>query len=300
MNIEELQTKLISSGLGKYFERFRPIIRNSIRLQQIESDEKDIKIGQSKIGGKPDLPDNFLWVTETNLVETIEIKYLIFKNKKTEEITKPLSFIAQINLSETNEFDKENLLPKNGMLYFFYSSDQEVWGFDYKDKNKFKVIFWDGDFTMLKRTEIPINLPRHAVFKSNSINFKSEVSLPSYGNELYNDFEDEEEEIFLDEIFNEETVTKMLGYSDNIQDEMELECELVTNGIYCGDPSGYNNPKAKELEPSAKDWRLLLQIDSSDETEMMWGDCGRLYFWIKKDDLKDKNFDKCWFSLQCS
>ncbi len=81
---------------------------------------------------------------------------------------------------------------------------------------------------------------------------------------------------------------------------MELECELVTNGLYCGDPSGYNDPKAKTLEPNAKKWRLLLQIDSNEENEMMWGDVGRLYFWIKKDDLINKNFDKSWFSLQCS
>ena len=80
---------------------------------------------------------------------------------------------------------------------------------------------------------------------------------------------------------------------------MELECELVTNGLYCGDPSGYNDPKAKKLEPNAKNWQLLLQIDSNEENEMMWGDGGRLYFWIKKDDLLNKNFDKTWFSLQC-
>jgi uncharacterized protein YwqG len=81
---------------------------------------------------------------------------------------------------------------------------------------------------------------------------------------------------------------------------MELECELVTNGLYCGDPSGYEDPRAKELEPNAKNWRLLLQIDSNDENEMMWGDCGRLYFWIRKEDLVNKQFDKSWFSLQCS
>ena len=86
-----------------------------------------------------------------------------------------------------------------------------------------------------------------------------------------------------------------------IQSEMELECQLVSNGLYCGDPSGYNDPKAKELEKGAKDWILLLQIDSEDEkTGMMWGDVGRLYFWIKREDLKNKNFNKSWMILQCS
>jgi uncharacterized protein YwqG len=81
---------------------------------------------------------------------------------------------------------------------------------------------------------------------------------------------------------------------------MEEECELVTNGIYCGDASGYNDPRVKSLEPNAKNWKLLLQIDSNDENDMMWGDCGRLYFWIKKDDLFNKNFNNSWVILQCS
>ncbi|KMV74442.1 hypothetical protein FSCG_02162 [Fusobacterium vincentii 4_1_13] len=31
----------------------------------------------------------------------------------------------------------------------------------------------------------------------------------------------------------------------------------------------------------------------------MFGDCGYIYFWIKKEDLKSKNFDNVWLILQC-
>jgi uncharacterized protein YwqG len=132
------------------------------------------------------------------------------------------------------------------------------------------------------------------------VDIKSEVSLPYYGHEVYEDFADGEGDKFWEEVYNDENLNKLLGYSDNIQNEMELECELVTNGLYCGDLSGYNDPRAKALEPNAKNWKLLLQIDSNEENEMMWGDCGRLYFWIKQDDLLNKQFDKSWFSLQCT
>jgi len=37
-----------------------------------------------------------------------------------------------------------------------------------------------------------------------------------------------------------------------------------------------------------------------DDAGMMWGDCGRLYFWIRKADLAEGRFDKCWMILQCS
>ncbi|MBK8507085.1 MAG: DUF1963 domain-containing protein [Saprospiraceae bacterium] len=49
-----------------------------------------------------------------------------------------MSFIAQINLSEIASFDKSKQLPPQGILYF-YSAEQEIWGFDIKDKDKFKV-----------------------------------------------------------------------------------------------------------------------------------------------------------------
>lgn len=300
MNIEELKNKLDKNGLGKYFDKLKPLLRNTIRLYQEVIDEDKISIGQTKIGGRPDLPKEISWVTETNIVETTEKKFIIFNTKKEETVTKPLSFIAQINLSETAQFDTENLLPKTGLLYFFYSAEQEVWGFDFKDKNKFKVIYWNGDFTTLKRTEFPTNLSEYSCFKPCSVEIKSEISLPSCGHEVYEDFADGEDDKFWEEVYNDGNLNKLLGYSDNIQNEMELECELVTNGLYCGDPTGYNDPKAKELEPNAINWRLLLQIDSNEENEMMWGDCGRLYFWIKKEDLLNKNFEKSWFSLQCS
>ncbi len=45
---------------------------------------------------------------------------------------------------------------------------------------------------------------------------------------------------------------------------------------------------------------LLTQINSEeDKTGMMWGDAGRLYFWMKKQDLKYLDFDKYWLILQC-
>jgi uncharacterized protein YwqG len=31
----------------------------------------------------------------------------------------------------------------------------------------------------------------------------------------------------------------------------------------------------------------------------MWGDGGRLYFWIREQDLAVNNFDKTWLVLQC-
>ncbi len=74
---------------------------------------------------------------------------------------------------------------------------------------------------------------------------------------------------------------------------------LVTNGLYCGDQTGYEDPRARELEGGADEWMLLLQLDSDDGADLMWGDGGMLYFWIRKEDLRQHRFDKVWMTLQC-
>jgi len=92
---------------------------------------------------------------------------------------------------------------------------------------------------------------------------------------------------------------KLLGHSDNIQGGMELECEFVTHGLYCGDPSGYQKGKKLGLHKNAARWSLLMQVESNEDLGMMWGDMGRLYLWITEEDLKARRFDKTWLILQC-
>ena len=56
----------------------------------------------------------------------------------------------------------------------------------------------------------------------------------------------------------------------------------------------------RELMTGSSDWRLLLQVDSSEsETGMMWGDLGRIYFWMRETDLRDGNWSSSWLVLQC-
>ena len=92
----------------------------------------------------------------------------------------------------------------------------------------------------------------------------------------------------------------MLGHPDEIQGDMKLECQLVTNGLYCGDSTGYEDPRAAELEADASDWRLLLQVASDEDAGAMWGDLGRLYYWIRDQDLRRGAFDASWLVLQCT
>lgn len=274
---EKMKILFDNSGLSKHWEIFEPKLREEINIHTLPEDK--IALGQSKFGGKPDLPKNIEWFKEAS--------------------GKSLSFIAQLNFSELQNYNVSKDLPKEGILYFFYSANQEAWGFDIKDKDKFKV-FYSIDIENIESKSFPSDLEQFSIYKPCSLKFSNAVSLPSWENEFVGEVLNDSEMDSYMEITSADNNNKILGYSDNIQGEMELECQLVTNGLYCGDPSGYNDPRRKELEKGASDWKLLLQIDSEDDkTEMMWGDSGRLYFWIRQQDLRELNFEKSWFVLQC-
>jgi uncharacterized protein YwqG len=80
---------------------------------------------------------------------------------------------------------------------------------------------------------------------------------------------------------------------------MELECELISRGIYTGDGSAYKLSNIEQHRRNSSQWQLLLQVESNEDIGMMWGDSGRLYWWIKSEDLKNKNFSASQLILQC-
>lgn len=280
LTTEDWKLKFRDAGLEQRWQEFEPLLRSEIAIQPEDAADTEIKVGQSKIGGQPDLPKNQTWFKENN--------------------GKSLGFLAQINLSEARQFDKSSQLPSTGLLYFFYSAEQEAWGFDPKDKDKFKVFYFNGNLTDLERSDFPSDLPEHSKYKTCKLSFANSISAPNWESDIVNGLLTSEEQDAYVELTVDGEITKLLGHADNIQGTMEDECQLVTNGLYCGDPSGYNDPRAEGLKKDANQWILLFQIDSIDKAGMMWGDVGRVYFWIKKDDLKKKDFDKSWFVLQCS
>lgn len=248
----------------------------------------------SKVGGKPYLPSDFEWPVFTD---------------KEDNKTHSLSFLCQINLEEVIPYDKDNVLPKNGMLYFFYECESSRWGFDADDKGAAKVFYYenlDGFISL----DIPSDITDEFKIPELAISFNSRNSYPMYEEfDLYNklepDFEDYDE--LLEKLgvdLDEEEVNKLLGYANIIQNEILTECERVNRGLYCGDSESYQNTPEdveEDIEKHASDWTLLFQLGTiaTDDFEWMFGDCGMIYFYIKKTDLENKNFDNIHFSVQC-
>ena len=98
---------------------------NSIRLKTSYVDEK-LPVGASKLFGTPDIYAGFEWPT----IEVDGEEY-------------DLSFIGQINLAEVSKFDKDGILPKVGMLYFFYDLDEMP--HDPNNASSCRVIYHERD-----------------------------------------------------------------------------------------------------------------------------------------------------------
>jgi hypothetical protein len=58
----------------------------------------------------------------------------------------------------------------------------------------------------------------------------------------------------------------------------------------------YSDPAIYE---DARGWQLLVQVDTDDDADMMWGDVGKLYFMIRPEDLQARRFDQVSFTWQC-
>lgn len=289
--------------LKNYFEK---IVKNAI-VTDYEPVKSPLPLGSSKFGGNPHLPADFVWP--------------YFEGEGYDEAVKmrPLAFLAQINLEDISAYDRDGLLPHKGFLYFFYEMVSMCWGLDLEEKGCARVFYYGGTAEGLKEWKLPSDMEEEGRIPECSITFHAEPELPSYeelmetcfeyGSKEYDEFFDEYDfddydqavEAFGCHVVEEpETCCKLLGYADVIQGSMVLDCEIVTQQIDI-EESELPKEQRRELVENSKEWILLFQMGTveTEDYELMFGDCGCIYFYIRKSDLEQKNFDDIWLELQC-
>jgi uncharacterized protein YwqG len=280
MDKPELQAALQNAGFSSLVKDIDSVARWSIRLTSTSADEAKLVVGASKLGGVPDLPVDVSWPEWKGL---------------------PQSFVAQFRLADLHDYDKENLLPAQGMLWFFYDAKQETYGEDPKDAGGWRV-FYKEDASSLQHATAPAKLPKKSRFHACALAFSSELTLPlepqlvASGVE-WTDEDQEKYDAFLSTYpsadDHAQIHNRLLGHSNTLQDDMRQQCQLVSNGFT--DP---DDPQAKKLLPGATEWNLLFQVDSDENANMQWASTGMLYYWIKKADLQERHFDSTWLVLQ--
>lgn len=280
MNRESTISDLAGIGLKRVLPDLEPMLLESIRFA-CSPGSGPITIGVSRLGGQPDIPGGFIWPTWRGA---------------------PMSFVAQIRLEEVAPFAPAALLPKAGLLSFFYDARQETYGADPNDRGGWQVIHLEGGPESWTPAPYPAGLPTEAQFSACGLATSSEITLPFSPAQAKPmlDWSQDEMQRYDDFLFTRRTQQgpgpfhhRMFGHPEQMQDDMQLQCALYAHGLT--DPE---NPAAKAYIDSKADWQLLLQVDSDANAGMQWASSGMLYFWIETSFLQLGQWDKAWLVLQ--
>ena len=249
--------------------------------------------GRTRFGGQPDVPADFQWptyVTDTAYDETVK--------------PRPLAFLAQIDCGALACMDPEGLLPRRGLLSFFYEMDSARWGYDPADAGSARVYWFEAGQPLHPAAfpaelEEEFRLPRLPVQAGPGVSFaawedflqiRSDVPLMEPYEHAY------------EAMGGSGNCTKLLGWPDVLQDNMTLPCELVS--------AGYNLTGLEEIPEelvrrksaeALQHWRLLFQLNgfSAGDVDLDFGEPGALYFARRPEDLRARRFDRVWAILQC-
>ena len=203
----------------------------------------DARLGlaATKLGGRPDLRARSRWPSREG---------------------RPLSFVAQINLAQVAALDSSGLLPRAGLLSFFYGDPAAP-----LEPDLCEVVFSEPG-TPLGRRESPDELADHERYAAVALRPEAELSLPPAPPSFLSEEERDAYQWKLEELAPGPR-HRLLGQPDLVQND-----------------------------PRDGDALLLLQVDSDERARMMWGDVGRLYYFIRPDDLGTKRFEASRCELQ--
>ncbi|MEU3877861.1 MULTISPECIES: YwqG family protein [Streptomyces] len=256
-------------------EKWIGLLRPGIRL--VAADEGEPVVGQ--LGGRPALPEGVEWpVWEGN---------------------GPLSFIASVDCAALPVGELDVALPVDGTLAFFYFDGQLgehgegfLSGDDPDGAAGARVLYIPAGAVTTERPT-PDGLDAHPAVR---LTARLTVTAPDHyhhaAEEVLKDVDVPDE---LDDAINDvmgDVGHRIGGHAVPVQGPVEEE---VAHGLL-GPGTSWKDPRMAE---EARRWTLLAQFDTDDEADMMWGDCGALYWLIRPEDLAAGRFDRARITMQC-
>ncbi|MFD2916398.1 DUF1963 domain-containing protein [Psychroserpens luteus] len=241
------------------------------------------KIGASKFGGTPDLPEGTEW-------------------PKSEGHS--MVFFAQLNLNDIANFDQENLLPKTGFLYFFsyFEAPEGDYGaeYEYKKENAdYKVLYLDKPLIDLKATKFPKDLVKVYQFKPSPIDFELIFQIPPTIECSAYDVADLNSD---DAAIYDQLISDYDNYECEEQMILGTPCPMQYGADFDWalsylDITDFQDPIQREkVENIRPEFINLFSFPMYDIFEKIgYSNC---YFGITKEDLKNKDFDKTVFIMQ--
>jgi uncharacterized protein YwqG len=265
---------LSNGGLARVSEEVGKVTLPSIRLIAHPAEESQLRVGSTKFGGSPDLPQETRW-PEWN--------------------GSPLPFVAQINLAEVAPYDLSHLLPATGILAFFFDQDAFFESRPADQATSWQVCYTPGLPSDLWRLPIPEHIPQRRRYRPSGVTCAIEMTLPDYSQ-------------------YDSTSVERLGLSGPLTDEEEQAYHSIQAHLagtvdanyhipihrLLGHPDDVQWDMHRELGGASADWQLLFQVDSDNTPDTDWGDTGRIYYWIRTRDLAERHFIQVQVILQCT
>jgi len=287
---EQLIEELSKHGLGRVAAPIVAHAKPAIGISTDIADDRALAIETSKIGGLPDLPEGVAWPTVQGY---------------------SLSFVAQLNLADANSFDEEHILPPHGLLSFFFGSNRDI-DFDDDDADRLDAIVLHNSIASpLQRKDPPddlmasvsSNMSYGRVYRPYQIGFYRKLTLPDVDAKAMQRLGLTEAErnsyidLYVGRINTAERETKqrshqMLGYPRQIEIDPRISCYLASINRTIDDWTSSTSEEQEKIEREAGSWRLLLQLDSDPQADMIWETMGTVYYCIRVEDLQGGRFDR--------
>ncbi|HWG42106.1 MAG TPA: YwqG family protein [Gemmataceae bacterium] len=247
----------------------------SIRLvAQFPKKGKRSRLGGCRIGGLPDLPIGVEWPRRSRAKKEYP--------SERQSADEPLWFLMQINLAEVAFADLAKVLPKVGILYFFYhwhnaaDDDPAAW----------LVLFHKDAEQGLRQVKAPADLHSTGHFRGFNLLPRLEWMVPDCDNTNYhlgiwdNLKEPVAEVQGLEASWGPTPIYRMLGYPEFLQADGLGEGDILL------------------LQVSSDCQAGITEVGPYPETGMRWGDHGRIYYIINEADLKARYFGNLWAQLE--
>lgn len=286
---DELNARLAAAGLSAAAETIRGLVRPCYHITRTPAADAHLPIGTSRFGGLPDVAAGFVWPEVTTSQHPVAME-----------------FVGQIRLQDLPHPVPESL-PSQGLLSFFAR-----W-------NEGRVLFFP-EGTPLQRAVSPrppetvaptgifqklfAGLARkpepHRTYRPCTLALAPGISLPDGSSAMVDQLKlsHADAEAYVESVLEPlpEPHHQMFGYARPVQTEMEIECDFLRRH----QEVAWNSPTDRFVA-ATRDWVLILQVDTDENggPGWMWGDAGIVYFWIHRDDLAARAFDKVICIEQC-
>lgn len=235
------------------------------------------------------------------------------KDYPTDSKGKKMMMIAQINFSDLCAFDTE--LPKEGMLQFFITVDDDVFGIDFDNpasQKDFRIIYHDtvnADVTEEQVQTLELMRAEEVDDYGTPIFHQAALSFRAGIDSMSSDIEDFPT-VFVQAVkaVTGEEIDKENWYEyfgEDTEDGCYLSEELSGLGHKMLGYPGFTQFDPREDDDDLKYYdTLLLQIDSDmgedGEDYVLWGDCGVANLFINQDALRKRDFSNILYNWDCS